>query len=98
MRNRNDYEKAIEVTGAVIRGWDPYCLIEEGAPSDEFDAEIEKLVTYIPHIRSAADAAQAISEVLSTAFETERFSAAQCTEPGEKLFASLVTAGLVSRP
>ena len=98
MRNRNDYEKAIGVVGAFIREWDPYSLIEEGAPDDEFDAEIAKLVTYIPRIRFAADAAQAMSEVFSTAFEAELFSATQCAEPGEALFARLVAAGLVSRP
>jgi len=93
MRNRNDYEKAIEVTRTVMRGWDPYCLIEEGAPGDEFDAEIEKLVTYIPRIQCATDAAQAISEVFSAAFETDGFSAAQCAEPGDKLLLVLSLPG-----
>ena len=98
MHNRADYEKALVIVGSVVRAWDPYCLLEGGAPSDEFDAEIAQLVTHIlPRISTPADAAQAISTVFSAAFEPVLFTPAQCTEPGQELFARLVEAGLVSR-
>lgn len=97
MHNRADYEKALVIVGSVVRAWDPYCLLEGGAPSDEFDAEIAQLVTHIPHIHTPTDAAQTISTVFSAAFEPGLFTPAQCTDPGQELFARLVEAGLVSR-
>jgi Domain of unknown function (DUF1871) len=97
MHNRADYEKALVIVGSVVRAWDPYCLLEGGAPSDEFDAEIAQLVTHIPRISTPADAAQAISTVFSAAFEPGLFTPAQCAELGQELFARLVEAGLVSR-
>ena len=63
MHNRADYEKALVIVGSVVRAWDPYCLLEGGAPSDEFDAEIAQLVTHILRISTPANAAQAISTV-----------------------------------
>lgn len=41
-------------------------LVAGGAPRDEFDAEIARLVTRVPHIHSADDAAREISEVFSS--------------------------------
>lgn len=98
MHNRADYEKALVIVCSVVRAWDPYCLLEGGAPSDEFDAEIAQLVTHIPRISTPTDAAQAISTVFSAAFDPGLFTPAQCTDLGQELFARLVEAGLVLRP
>jgi hypothetical protein len=95
MRNPREYEMATEIVGDVIRSWDPYSLIREGAPEDEFDAEIAKLVTFIPSLHSVADAAQAISDVFSASFE-DGFLVAQCTQPAQQMFDRLVAAGLAS--
>jgi hypothetical protein len=82
MKNRDDYDKAIEVTGAVVRAWDPYNLLEGGASSDEFEAEIAQLVTHIPKISNTADAVQSVSLVFSEAFESELFTPADCATIG----------------
>ena len=94
MKSREDFDAAFEIVSNVVRSWDPYCLIGSGAPADEFDAEIGRLVARIPHITSSAAAAAAISDVFSTAFEPKLFSPAQCAAPAEKLFARLSAAGL----
>jgi hypothetical protein len=95
MKSRDDYDKAIEVTGAVVRAWDPYKLLEGGAPSDEFDAEIAQLVMHIPKISSASDAVQVVSLVFSEAFEPQLFTPADCAAIGESWFKSLTQAGLL---
>jgi hypothetical protein len=95
MKNRDDYDKAIEVTGAVVRAWDPYNLLEGGASSDEFEAEIAQLVTHIPKISNTADAVQSVSFVFSEAFESELFTPADCATIGESWFKSLTQAGLL---
>jgi len=56
------------VTAEVIREWDPHALYADGAPADELDREIASLVAQIPRIKSAADAAQAISRVFGSSF------------------------------
>jgi len=98
MKDRRDYKDALHVVGDVVRAWDPYALLAEGAPEDEFDAEIAQLVTHVPRMHSAADAAQAISAVFSKAFEPQLFSPAACATPGADLFDRLVDAGLVAGP
>ena len=97
MRTRKDYELALDVIGAVVRSWDPYALLSEGAPESEFDAEIARLATRVPHIHSAADAALAVAEVFADAFESS-FTPAACSEVGTQLFSGLSQAGLVSGP
>jgi hypothetical protein len=94
MNNRRDYDKAVAVVGEVIRRWDPYSLIKGGAPSDEFELEIAKVVAHIPRIGSSADAVKALSTVFSQAFEPDLFTETRCAVPGNELFAALSAANL----
>ena len=80
----------------MITEWDPYRLIEDGAPNDEFDGEIADVVNRIRNIRSPGDAASAISGVFSSSFDPNIFSVNGCTEVGAKLYAQLVSAGFLS--
>jgi len=98
MRDRGEYERAVHVVGQVIRDWDPYGLLESGAPADEFDTEISLLVARIPRMTSEALAAQAISEVFSAQFEPELFTPDTCAGPARELFARLTSAGLLVGP
>lgn len=98
MRDRRDYEEALQVVGRVVRAWDPYGLLAAGAPVDEFDSEIAQLVTRVPQMHSAEDATRAISAVFSEAFEPQLFGHGACAEPGAELFSALVCAGLVAGP
>ena len=95
MQTRDDYKQAFAVVASVVRQWDPYRLLEGGAPSDEFDAEIAKIVTYIPRIHTAQDAAQALSSVFSAAFEPHLFTPEACAQPGMLLYSRLAESGLV---
>lgn len=96
MNGRQDYELALQIVGQVVRAWDPYTLLADGAPSDEFDAEIAQLVTRVPCMHSVADAAHAISAGFSKAFEPQLFTPAACAAPGAELFARLLHAELVA--
>jgi len=96
MRTRKDYDAALLVVESVVRSWDPYRFIGEGAPADEFDAEIAKVVACIPRISDSASAASALSSVFSASFGSELFSPTQCAVPAQELFAKLSSAGLVA--
>ncbi len=45
---RAKYEQVRDVTAAVVRSWNPYGLLNGGAPRDELDQEIASLVAQIP--------------------------------------------------
>jgi hypothetical protein len=96
MRTRKDFDAALLIVASVVQSWDPYRLIGSGAPPDEFDAEIAKVVSRIPRISNVATAAAALSSVFSASFEPELFSPAQCAAPGQELFAKLLAADLVA--
>jgi hypothetical protein len=72
MKVRRDYEAAIEVVAAAIRAWDPYGLIETGAPLDEFDGEITRITANIRAFKSVEDVAVAISTVFEASFDLRR--------------------------
>ncbi len=94
MNDRRDYEKAIEIIGEVIRAWDPYCLIAEGVPTDEFDEQIATITARARGFRSATDAAHAISAVFSASFGPEKFSMLDCNGPASRIFTQLCGAKL----
>jgi len=95
LSNRDDYDRAFAVVRKVIAEWDPYGLIGGGAPLDEWDSAVAKIVAQIPRIGSAKDAAQAVSHTLSRELETAGFSPAECVAVGGQLFEALVDASIL---
>ena len=80
----------------MIDAWDPYRLLEGGAPADEFQSEILTLTGRVPHIRSPGDAAREISSVFSRAFEPQYFTLEACSDVGAQLYSRLEDAGLLA--
>lgn len=89
------YQQMWEVTAGVIKSWDPYNLLSDGAPTDEFDQEISLVVAQIPRMHSEADTVRAISQIFSTSFEAELFTEEMCSDVGGKLYAALVEQRLI---
>jgi len=79
----------------LIHDWDPYRLLEIGAPEDEWDREIRQIIARVDQIKSATDATRVISEVFTSAFQPEGFGEADCAEVGDRLFSALKDAGLI---
>lgn len=96
MQSRAQYDRAIAVVRDVIHEWDPYALIETGAPSDEWDSEIASIVAKVPRFKSPEDAANTVSRVFSAAFQPEGFNPADCKDVGCRLFCALCDAGIVT--
>lgn len=95
MKSRSDYDQAFRIVRDIINEWDPYQLLEGGAPLDEFDHEIANIVARIPRIKTSIDAIRFVSEIFSEAFAPDRFQAADCTEVGNKLYTALKLSGLI---
>jgi hypothetical protein len=95
MNTRKEYDACLGIVQQVLRQWDPYSLLAGGAPQTEFDSEAVEVMTHVPRIHNAKDAALALSAVFSTSFEACGFSEAECHEAGAALFLGLVEAGFV---
>ena len=95
MKTKADYKLALKIVGAVIDHWDPYALLDGGCPKHEFESEIATVVAQVPCIHSAQDAARAISQVFSSAFQLEGFAPENCVEVGAELFEALSAHGLI---
>lgn len=97
MKDRREYEKAIEIIGAVVRAWDPYRLMHEGAPSDEFEGQIARITAKSRGFESPEDVATAISAVFEASFgPNECFSRKDCAVPAHEIFRRLHDAKLLS--
>lgn len=95
LSNRDDYDRAFAVVRKVIAEWGPFGLIGGGAPLDEWDSAVAKIVAQIPRMASANDAAQAVSRTFSRDLEGAGFSAAECAAVGSQLFEALVNASIL---
>jgi hypothetical protein len=95
MKTKADYKVALRIVSEVVREWDPYSLLANGCPADEFDAEIACVVAQIQRIKSENDATNALSRVFSSAFGAQEFTLDKCAAAGVKLFAALSAQGFV---
>jgi hypothetical protein len=97
MHAREDYDRAVAVVRDIIHAWDPYALVGGcGAPADEWDGEIARIVARIPHIASEEDATLLISNVFAEAFQPEEFRPSDCVAVGRRLFSVLISSGLLA--
>jgi hypothetical protein len=85
--------KATGVVRRAVHEWDPYGLLAMGAPGDEWDSEILRLVGEVPQINSEWDAALVLSRIFSAAFQPKGFSPEECAAAGKRLFEGLREAG-----
>ena len=95
MKTRADYDIALLIVKSVLAEWDPYYLLKNGAPADEFDGEAAKVLMKMRSVRTPQDAAAAVSSVYSASFGATGFSAPDCAEVGSRLFSRLQGAGLL---
>jgi hypothetical protein len=96
MKGRREYEAAVEVIAKAVRAWDPYGLIETGAPLDEFDGEISRIAGSISAFKSAEDVAVVVSRVFVASFgEGEHFEPSDCVVPASQIFQGLRDANLL---
>jgi hypothetical protein len=95
LKTKADYVRACRVVKRVIDEWDPYSLLAQGAPRDEFEAEVAAIARLIPTMHSRDAAAQAVSGVFSAAFEAKYFGLEACRRVGARLFDALRSDGLL---
>ena len=95
LSNRKDYDRAFAVVRTTINEWDPHGLIAGGSPLDEWESEVASIVAQIPRIRSAKDAAHAVSRTFSGSLTSAGFSPADCEGVGTQLYQALLEANVI---
>ena len=95
MKTREEYDDAFRVVRAAIASWDPYGMLGGGAPKDEWDHEIARL---LPRIQNAATPANVAHEIVVAFGESAGrtpISRKECDEVATGIFLRLKTAGLL---
>lgn len=91
------YKEIIEVVTTVVNEWDPYDLINAGAPENEFVHEVAQIAAKIHEINTPTELAEVISKVFSIGFGPQYFSVSACMQVASQLFADLQTHGLLEQ-
>ena len=82
----------------IINEWDPYSLLETGAPSDEFDPEVASIISRIEEIKTENDAILIISKIFTKSFDDKVFSKNHCSSVGIKLYKKLEEFNFIDSP
>jgi hypothetical protein len=93
--DRKEWKQLEPIVRDVIHKWDPYGLLGDGAPQDEFDSQILTIVGRLRGITTPLGCVVAISDVFSASFEPERFGMDDGRQVGQNLFDALKEAGLI---
>jgi hypothetical protein len=90
-----EYHELLALVARVVAEWDPYALLDSGAPRDEFAHEVALIAAQVPRVKSAREAGRVIAEVFSAAFDPKSCSVEVCSTVGERLFAELIQNGFI---
>ena len=64
----HNYAELLSSVKKILDDFDPLGLLKQGAPQNEYDEEIEKIVAGLPKCKSARDAEKLIHRVFTEAF------------------------------
>ena len=96
MQTRAQYDQAFQLVREVIASWDPYSLIAGGAPLDEFDVEVARLLAHLRGATSSTEVAEAVLNVFGETFGESGFDVGSCAEVGQQIYSRMSAAGLLS--
>jgi hypothetical protein len=63
-----DYKELFSAVKNIINEWDPKCLLAAGAPLDEYDDEVQRIIGGLRRCKSTEDVVLLINEVFVDAF------------------------------
>ncbi len=95
MKTKSDYKKAFDLVTSVINEWDPYYLIKQGCPNDEFDAEVGDILPRIKEMKDSDDCVRVVSEVFKKWFSAKEIDEEECSDVGIKLYNTLHSHGFI---
>jgi hypothetical protein len=93
MKNKKQFQIAEKIIREAITRIDPYSLLADGSPDDEFDSEITAIVGQLNRCNSSKDVAHAIARVLNSSF-CEKHQPEEFEDEGLIIYKSLVQHGI----
>jgi hypothetical protein len=95
MRDRQQYDQAFALLREWVTQWDPLGLIGGGAPPDEWDHEIARLLAMLRGARSPEDVSAAVTAVFRDSLGESAPDAVSCSTFSRELHAKLTSAKLL---
>lgn len=84
-RLKGRYNDAVEVVQKIINEWDPLNLIALDCPDDEYESEIQLIVSATLNNDNADKVAEKIKEILYKAFEDDFKKSNDCLKIAERI-------------
>ena len=82
---KTEYKRQHQELTKIINEWDPYGLLDGGAPSDEFAHEVSKILTELKKATSVDEVAQIVANVFTENFG-EEFLIKDCENVSKEIF------------
>ena len=86
---KHDYQEIVHIVMEALNEWDPYELIEAGAPENEFTEEATRITAKIEKTETPIELAHVISEVFSRSFDNDVFSVEECLPVASRILRHL---------
>lgn len=88
---KHDYQETVHIVTLALNEWDPYELIEAGAPENEFIDEATRIAAKIKKIETLTETelAHVISDDFSRSFGSDVFSVEACLPVASRILGDL---------
>lgn len=86
---KHEYREIVDIVMKALNEWDPYEVIEAGAPENEFTEEAERIVAKFKRAKTPTELAHVISNVFSRSFGSDVFSTEECLPVASKILGDL---------
>lgn len=86
---KHDYQETVHIIMKALNEWDPYELIEAGAPENEFTEEATQIAAKIKKTETPTELAHVISDVFTRSFDSDVFSVEECLPVASRILGDL---------
>jgi hypothetical protein len=86
---KGKYNDAFEVVQKIINEWDPLDLLALDCPDDEYESEVQLIVSATLNKDNVDKIAEKINEIFYKAFEDDFKKSNDCLKVAERIFKNL---------
>jgi len=86
---KHAYQEIVHIVLQALNEWDPYELIDAGAPENEFTEEATRIAAKIKKTETPTELAHVISDVFSRSFDSDVFSVEECLPVASRILCDL---------
>ncbi|MGG3891214.1 DUF1871 family protein [Metabacillus fastidiosus] len=87
---KDKYNETFKVVEKIVNEWDPVDLLAIDCPDDEYEFEIQRIVSATLAVNNAEELAGKINEILYKAFEEDFKKSKDCLAIADKILKMLL--------